>query len=347
MLSRSLSALVMAGACAGLLGGLHPAARAQHDATASRPLGANDVRDVLMRIHGASIERNFEGVFVVSSGGLVSSARITHYCDGRNQYEFIETMDGRPRRVYRHNEVVHTLWPQDRVALIEQRDSLATFPGLLRGGEDRIVESYEVRSLGEDRVADRVAEVIRLDPRDEFRYGHRLWADKASGLLLRAEIFDARKDVVLESSAFSEVTLGIRTQPHAVTKPMKRLDGYRVVRAAPQPTTLADEGWTLDPPAPGFRLVSSMRRPLAQGGERAEDRQPEPQVIQAIFSDGLTSVSVFIERFDPERHAEPMAGMQGATHTLARRQGDAWVTAVGDVPGETLRRFADALGPRK
>lgn len=347
MLSRSLSALAMAGACAGILGGLVPAARAQQSAPTAQALDADAVHRALMRIHGASIERNFEGVFVVSSGGLVSSARITHYCDGRNQYEHIETMDGRPRRIYRHNEIVHTFWPQERVAMIEQRDSLATFPGLLRGGEDRIIESYEVVSAGEERVADRAAEVIQLSPRDEFRYGHRLWSDKSSGLLLRAEVFDAKKDVVLESSAFSEVTLGIRTQPQSVIKPMKRLDGYRIVRAAAQPTTLADEGWALQVPVPGFRLVSSVRRPLANGVERAEDREQEPQVLQSIFSDGLTSVSVFIERYDPARHAKPLAGVQGATHTLARRVGDAWVTAVGDVPGDTLRRFADALTPRK
>ena len=344
MLSRSLSALAIAGAFVGAWSVASPA-RAQPQATVAAPLGEREVRDYLMRIHGAGSERNFQGTFVVSAGGSVSSARITHYCDGRNQFERIDTMDGQVRRVFRFNQQVHTLWPQSRVALVEQRDAMATFPALLQGGEDRIAESYEVRTQGVDRVAGHAAEVLHLRPRDEHRYGYRLWSEKLSGLLLRAEVVGARDDV-LESSAFSEVTIGIKTQPDAVLKPMRRLDGYRVLRPSLTPTRLDSEGWSLEPPVSGFRQVSCVKRPLMDGGD-PEGEDPTSggasQVLQSIYSDGLTYVSVFIEPFDAKRHSRPMLSSLGATHTLMLPKGDAWVTVVGDVPAATLRRFADAL----
>ncbi|MDE2296548.1 MAG: MucB/RseB C-terminal domain-containing protein, partial [Burkholderiales bacterium] len=68
-----------------------------------------------------------------------------------------------------------------------------------------------------------------------------------------------------------------------------------------------------------------------------------PKALQAIYSDGLTYVSVFIEPFDPKRHTHPMLASVGPTQTLMQRQGDWWVTVLGDVPPATLRVFAKGL----
>ena len=70
-------------------------------------------------------------------------------------------------------------------------------------------------------------------------------------------------------------------------------------------------------------------------------------MIQSIYSDGLTYVSVFIEPYRAERHPKPMFASIGATSTLAQRQGDWWVTIIGDTPPGTLRMFAAALERRK
>ena len=74
---------------------------------------------------------------------------------------------------------------------------------------------------------------------------------------------------------------------------------------------------------------------------------PLPPVIQTIFSDGLTYVSVFIEPYRPDRHSQPMLRRSGRTLTLTQRQGDWWITVVGDTPSATLRMFAAALERRK
>jgi sigma-E factor negative regulatory protein RseB len=330
MLRRSLSALALAGACAALW----PVAGRAGDGSSDR----QQLRSWLMRIHEAANRRNFQGTFVVSAGGSMSSARIAHYCDGTNQFERIDTMDGQPRRVVRHHHVVHTLWPKTQVALIEQRDLMSSFPALLQGGEERIADAYELRPLGEERVAGYEANVLRVQPKDAFRFGYKLWAEKASGLLLRAEVLGPH-DEVLESSAFSDLTLGVKPEAQSVLQPMSRLDGYRVLRPTLVPTRLEAEGWTLNSPVSGFREVSCVRRPL----DETADAGSTPRVLQAIYSDGLTYVSVFIERFDPARHQRPLQSSSGATQTLMRRLDDAWITVVGDVPVETLRLFAGAL----
>jgi sigma-E factor negative regulatory protein RseB len=308
------------------------------------PIEAREVRAWLMRIHEAASHSNFQGTFVVSAGGAVSSSRIAHYCVGPNQYERIESLDGQMRHVFRHNEVVHTLWPKNRVALLEQRDLLASFPALLQGGDDHIVDFYDVRSQGTERMAGREADVLTLHPKDNWRYGYRLWADRESGLLLRVEVLGEHGEV-LEASAFSDLTVGVKAQPASVLVPMKKLDGYRVQRPTLTHTRLEDEGWSQQKQVPGFTQVSCVKRPLAGTGD--DDRDAATQVLQSIYSDGLTYVSVFIEPYDQARHTRGMHTSIGATQTLMRRQGDWWVTVVGDVPAGTLKQFANGLERKK
>ena len=308
------------------------------------PIQASEVRAWLMRIHSAASHRNFQGTFVVSSAGAVSSSRITHFCIGPNQFDRIETLDGQMRLVFRHNEVVHTLWPKSRVALIEQRDLLARFPALLQAGDDRIVDFYEVRSQGVERVAGRDADVVILRPKDGWRYGYRLWSDKETSLLLRVESL-GEKGEVLEASAFTDVTMGGKARPETVLLPMKNLEGYRVLRPTLAPARLDAEGWTLQRQVPGFTEVSTVKRLLVTAAD--DERDPATLVLQATYSDGLTYVSVFIEPYNSDRHRRGMHTSIGATQTLMRRLGDWWVTVVGDVPATTLRQFANGLEYKK
>ncbi|MDP3820792.1 MAG: MucB/RseB C-terminal domain-containing protein [Burkholderiales bacterium] len=340
MLFRSLSALALAGAACVAA----PSVRAQSGGV-DVPAPATEVRAWLLRIHEAASRQNFQGTFVVTGGGAVSSARIAHYCEGKNQFERSESLDGQARHVFRHNDVVHTVWPASRVAMVEQRSLPAAFPALLQAGDDRIVDYYDVHPQGADRVAGHEAKVLLVKPKDGYRYGYRLWADQASGLLLRADVLGERGDV-LETSAFSDVSIGVKAQPESVLQPMKKLDGYRVLRPVLTPTRLETEGWAVRQPAPGFREVSCVKRPMSGAGGVDKDSS-EHQVLQTIYSDGLTYVSLFIEPFNPQRHTRPMLASVGATQTLMQQQGDWWITVVGDVPPATLRTFAKGLERRK
>ena len=297
-----------------------------------------------MKIHDAASHRNFQGTFVVSGGGAVSSARIAHFCVGREEWERSESLDGAPRHIYRHNDLVHTVWPANHVVLVEQRGRLASFPGLLQAGDDRLADLYDVHRQGTGRVAGREANVLLVHPRDALRYGYRLWADQASGLLLRADVLGESGETV-ESSAFSEVSIDVRPQPDTVAQPMKRVAGYRVVQPAMTPTRLVDEGWEMAHTVHGFREVSCVKRPM-RGAGTVDATPTERPVLQTIYSDGLTYVSVFIEPFDAARHRQQVLASVGATQTLMQQQGDWWVTVVGDVPAATLRQFAKGLERR-
>ena len=299
-----------------------------------------EARNWLQRIQSAAGQRNYQGTLVVSTGSSMSSARLAHYCEGSQYYERIDMLDGQPRRVYRHNEQVLTLWPAAKMARLEQRDAVALFPAVLSGSAEQLFERYDMLAEGPGRVAGHDVAVFLLRPRDDQRFAQRLWAEKASGLLLRADVL-APDGRVLESAAFSDVTIGIKSQPESVLAPMRKLEGYRVVRSAPQRTGLEAEGWRLAAPVTGFKPISCVKRNLDVGADG--ERTSTVEVLQTIYSDGLTHVSIFIEPLRAERHRAGAAAF-GATHTLMQPLGTQhWVTVMGDVPMATLRQFAAAL----
>ncbi len=69
-----------------------------------------------------------------------------------------------------------------------------------------------------------------------------------------------------------------------------------------------------------------------------EAGQPTIPVDQAVFSDGLAAISVFVEPVE-NNTAQGGAGSSGATHVLVKRRGDFWITLLGEVPQATLQQF--------
>lgn len=294
-------------------------------------------------MHSAARERNYQGTMVFSAGDVVSSSRVAHFCIGDQSFERVEALDGRQERVYRHNDLVHSFWPQSRIATAEVRDAVTASP-VLPDVEPRLQEHYELRVLGADRIAGREARVLMLKPRDDLRFAQRLWADVETGLMLRADVIGPQ-GTVLESSAFSDVEIGGKPQRESVLAPMKKLDGYRVVKLEPARVRLETEGWVLKQVPAGFRLVGCVRRPI--GLPTAESNSGVPQAVQALFTDGLSRVSIFIESYDAARPRQPLLTQLGATHTLMKPRDDRWwITVMGDVPVATLKQFNSALERR-
>lgn len=306
-----------------------------------------DARAWLTRIHTAASTGNYKGTLVYSAEGLLSSSRVWHYMVGEQTYERLEALDGRQQRILRHNMAVYTLWPQTKVAVVERRETPGAWSTTPQAVDPQALEQYDLRREGSTRVAGRDAAVLLLEPRDALRYAQRLWADQATGLMLRADVMgeagvgtSTGPRAVLESTAFSEVEVGVKPQPDLILQLMNKLDGFHVLRPQQKRTTLDAEGWALARPVAGFRLAGCMRR----GMETAGDDEP---VLQAVFTDGLTHVSVFVEPYKPQRHRAEVQAQRGATTTVMVRRAEHWVTAVGDVPAATLRLFAGAFERRR
>lgn len=333
-LRNSTLRLVLAGAVLAVGG-----AGAQTPIAQSLPTAERGVNEWLMRMQEASRVRSYVGTFVVSSSaGAMSSARIWHVGDPQQQLERVEVLTGAPRSTFRRNDEVMTFLPEHRLVRAERREALGQFPNLLKGGDTSIAEHYAARRLGAERVAGFDADVVHLVPRDALRFGYRIWSEKRSGLVVKMQTLDAEGNV-LEQSAFSELQLDAPLRADRLAQMMQPPSGWRVERTEAVKTTPAAEGWGLRQPVAGFKPLSCYKRPVPAG--MAEG------AIQWIFSDGLASVSLFVEPYDRQRHQKEGVLAAGATQTLTRRIEDWWLTAVGEVPPATLKAFAQSLERRR
>ncbi|MEY3871113.1 MAG: hypothetical protein RLZZ296_108 [Pseudomonadota bacterium] len=296
-----------------------------------------NITDWLMRMHEASRKRSYVGTFVVSSAGAMSSARIWHVCQGDQQVERVETLTGPPRSVYRHNKQVHTFMPDSKLMLSESRESLGMFPDLLKSAGSGIAGYYTAQAVGHERVAGIQTDVVELRPKDSLRFSYRIWAEEKSGLVLKLQTLDAQGQV-LEQAAFSELQLDVPLKMDKLLQMMDKTDGYRVEKLKLLKTTADAEGWVLKTPVAGFNSVSCYRRPAAN---RVAGGRAEP--MQWTFSDGLASVSLFVEPFDKQQHQQESKLSIGATQTITRRVDAYWLTAMGEVPLATLQLFAAGL----
>ena len=313
-----------------------PAAPPQSTASGE---SAADLRGWLARIRDAAARGNYVGTFVNSTGTSVVSSRVGHYSEGKNTLERVDALDGEPRSMLRLNDEVRTIWPRYRVAVVEPVDPRASFPALVSGSEKRIPDFYELHVQPSERIAGHDADRLLLKARDDSRFDHVVWADHATGLLLRVDVQVGGR--TLESSGFSDVNIGVKPDAAAIYAELHRADGYRVIHREVLRTKLEAEGWTMQAslmPA-GFQLLGCVRRALSMTGDDAST----PKVLQAIWTDGITHVSLFIEAFQPQRHRSEGLTVIGATHTLTRRVNDLWLTAVGDVPPTALDQFMRAL----
>lgn len=289
----------------------------------------------LDRLQDASRRRAYIGTFVVSAGSTMSASKIWHVCDGTQQMERIDSLTGTARTTLRKNDEVLTLVPESRVAWAEKREALRPFPDQINTPGNAIEEHYTLRLLGVERVAGFEADVLHIQPRDALRFGYRVWSEKQTGLTVKMQTLDGQGQVI-EQMVFSELQLDAPVKMETLSKLMAKTQGYKILRPQLTKTTAEAQGWRLRQEVPGFQAMSSHTR-----GDPAAPAGTLP--MQWVFSDGLSSVSLFVEPFDAQRHRREGASALGATHSLTVRLGQHWLTAMGEVPPATLREFAQSL----
>lgn len=297
---------------------------------------ARSPAQLLAYIQAASRNQDYEGVFMYQQGENTQSSRMVHVVDADGERERVETLDGQPRIYLRHNDDVQYLQPDRKIVRRDSRHTVR-FPGLLQRGPAQVLDHYTLKVLDRlNREAGRECRVVLLKPRDALRYGLRLCVDTQTGLLLREQTLDSARRIV-EQVSFSSVHIGKDVDPARVDSSWDTHD-WKVLQPSMTPVDLAAQGWRVAMPA-GFKPVLEVARqigPVSRGAPHA--------VSQMVLSDGLVSISLFIEPYAASKHRHPPAGpiRHGAINIYGRHVAGYWLTALGEVPIATLERLANS-----
>jgi len=286
---------------------------------------------LLRKIHLATQKLSYTGTFVYQQGAQTETSRITRVADAAGGIEKLEALDGAPREIVRTRDTVSCYLPDSRVVKIDRRDDARTFPALLPDEFAELAHYYVITRGERGRVAGLDCDSVLLTPRDELRYGHKLCADAASGMLLKARVLDGRGEMV-EQFTFTQIAIGSVARDKVRSRHASR--NWRIEETAVAPANLAASGWSITSDLPGFRKVVEVRRKLRASGS----------VGQVVYSDGLAAVSVFIEPLAAS--AEPVrAGLAtlGAINIVTREVSNHRVTVVGETPAASVQRLAERV----
>ncbi len=294
-----------------------------------------DARYWLDRIVTAAHKLNYSGTFVFHNAVLSETSRITHLVGPGSEQERIEVLDGSPREVLRRNDEVKCYLPQSHTLIVETNSLQRSFPALLPAAMGRLAESYVIRKGALGRVAERESQAILLLPKDGLRYGHELWVDVNSGLLLKAGLVNERGELV-ETFAFTQLQIGgtiereaLRSKYEAQSKTWQ----VRDVRASQRHGEDAD--WLFKVTLPGFSKIADMKRRTGPGTADSS---------HIVFSDGLAAISVFIESLGGDGANEDLGMLaMGATNVYSRIAGGNMLVIMGEVPQATLKKFGDGI----
>jgi sigma-E factor negative regulatory protein RseB len=297
----------------------------------------SEAMKVLERMGIAAKQLSYEGVFAYQTGKNLQSIRIIHRADEQGEVERLVSLNGSAREVIRTNDLVTCIFPEGKRIHVNRRPLGRGFPSDLLRRLGSATPYYEVVTGKEGRVADRQASELIINPIDSYRYGFRLWVDKKSDLLLKSELL-AEDGAVLETFAFSMVELN-KTIPDSLLEP--QISGKEMTWNRTEPETginMATQQkiskWQIDWLPEGFSLVAQQNRLKANNGAAVEQR---------VYSDGLSSVSVFIEKIRA-RHSHLHGGStMGAVNAFGTILKAHFVTVVGEVPSKTVQKIGASI----
>ena len=262
---------------------------------------------------------SYEGTLVYLHDSRLEALRIVHRIEHGMVHEHLESLSGPVRTVTREHNSVTCHLPDSHPISVHRR---GLGGDLLRSRSidpDVLSPNYLVHPLGTARVAGRQTEVVGIIPRDQLRYGYRFYLDRDIGLPLKSDLIGGDAEPI-EQIMFTSLSLDTEQQLEAPA------DEASERRAAAVPESLPEKAriWRFEPLPTGFQLV------MYDNWQDGDDRPVE----HFVLSDGLASVSVYIENGDQD-------GLQGgsrigAIHAVGGQVAGHQVTVVGEVPAGTV-----------
>jgi sigma-E factor negative regulatory protein RseB len=298
---------------------------------------AQDGAGWLQRIYNASQKLSYAGTFVYQHGGQSETSRITRVVESTGARERLEALDGVPREILRTGDDVVCYLPTSMTMKVDKQPGVRSVPAILPEKPKDLTENYTIRKGEVERIAGHDCQVLVLEPKDNLRYGHKLWADVGTGMLLKAKTFNDHNEV-MEQFAFTQVQIGGHIDREQLKSRFARKGQWHVEDAVASEANLSQAGWTIRNQPPGFRKVTEMTRTL--GGL--------PGVGHIVLSDGLAAVSVFIEPSAVKPVPLPSdSARQGAINVYVRQLGAHRIVVVGEAPAQSVRSIGNAVEYRK
>lgn len=305
---------------------------------ATRAEADADARQWLERMSMASQSLNYSGTFVYQHQGRIEAMQIVHAAEESGERERLMSLTGPKREVLRDNQVVTCILGDDQEVVVNKSQPRAPFPVSFPEELMELEKHYSFEVSGQDRVAGLGCRVVSVKPRDAFRYGRRLCVHEDNYLLLRSELTGPRGKAV-EQVMFTSVEFPERIAGQQLLPDLNGADftWHREPEQQPGADTDSDDSrWEIGRLPEGFMLTDHRWHRLSENNAGVE---------HWVYSDGLASVSVYIEK-SLKDDAYKGFTRRGALHAYGTMLDGYYITVVGEVPGPTVEMIGKSVRER-
>lgn len=247
----------------------------------------------------------------ISSDGVRTLA-LSHEVEDGVEREVAQFLDGPPLVFERRGRIGRGGWAEEGSEVPASPTAIMT----------HLSDHYRLSLDGEERIAGRHAVRLDIEPLDSMRYGHRLWLDRATALPLKQLLVDGNGRV-LETFQITDLERAALHDGHV------RLDELR--QAPP------------DPWVPGWLPPGYAPQPVSTRSSVHDDA-----VGHRLFSDGLSSLSLFIEPLDDDgKVLTPGVHRLGISYAAVHHDDvggqPMQIVAMGELPPQVLLRIVEHI----
>jgi len=291
-------------------------------------------RNLINEMSRASRELNYDATFVYHKDNQMDVMRLMHKADGDREIERLISLTGYAREVIRDGTSVTCIFPDDQTVMVEKTRPRKFLSGQLPEPIEKIAEYYEFAVVGTDHVLGRETWIVNIIPEDDYRYGYQLWIDKESKLSLKTQL-KSLSGVTLEQILFTQLEI-MDHMPDSMLKPAASGAGYTWYNHTYDKTGSSSRRavWSVNWLPGGFAMSDHEQQIIAVS---------EMPVYHLVYSDGLSTVSVFIEKISTQPMVQPGPTHMGGVNAFATIADDYQITAVGEVPLITVEKMARSV----
>jgi len=294
----------------------------------------DDAASWLGKMSQAMNTKSYSGTFVYQSfGEEMVAMKMLRVNDENGSRERLISLNGAQGEVIRDHKGVTCKLPHVNPMVVDKRGFKKAFPSKMINVLNQTSGLYILSTKKAHQVAGRNSRIVNIIPTDNLRYGYRVWLDAETGLLLKSQLIDTSGKVIEELMYTSidiydnapealEQAIPFKT---AVTEQDNSIEFSEV-------SEIGDYAWQVDHLPRGFTLAEYNKETFRQ----------HKKFEHLVYSDGLASVSIFIEKPNKESSFIGESHM-GAVTAYGSMIDKHQVTAVGEVPLETLQIMSNSI----
>jgi sigma-E factor negative regulatory protein RseB len=289
----------------------------------------NEAKQLLLEMAKTVKKSNFMASFVVVKGrNNIESYAWSHTNHNAIELEHLSLLDGAGVEMLRVGNVVTYFEPQSAPYSLYSSSLAGPIPSVIFNDINELEPHYHFALGGTSRISGRLAQLVRIESKDQTMFNFWLWLDSQSLLPLKTAYISSTGEVV-EQLQMTNVNFSEQPLQELIEMSMKKFP--EPVTAAPLETNMAS--WQINAMPEGFKLIKSERQTLNLNGELAD---------YFLYSDGLIEISVFIQR-PLVNNGRNKALSAGATSVFVHQANGYEVSVIGKLPPKTAKLVAESV----